>query len=704
MKEIKAVLFDLDGVIVDTAVYHYQAWKKLADREGLSFDETVNERLKGVSRRESLEIILHTNGRSCSEEEKVRLMEDKNTFYVEMLSHLTAEDILPGIMAFLGWLKEAGLRTAVCSVSKNTGTILKNLELEQWFDVVITGNDIKNSKPDPEVFLLAMNRLGLGCDDCLVIEDSAAGIQAAAACGMRSIGIGKKESFKEASLVVETTEKLTPSLLKRLEKRPNIVIFNPDQFRCDALHHMGNRASITPNLDRMSKEDGVSFSNAYTQNPVCTPSRCSFMTGLYPHVNGHRTIFSMVRPDEITLLQSLKENGYFVWWGGKNDLISADRGFDMACHVHHKAKKPIRDYFQKEQSWRGPADGDNYYSFYRGEIPPCDEESYNDKDWAHIDGAVEFLHSYDKDGETGPFCLYLPLGFPHPPYRAEEPFFSSIDRDNLEPRVPVSDDPNMPKILQGIRENQHLEGWSEERWKELRATYLAMVSRIDYQYGLLVQALKEAGVYDDTMIFVFSDHGDFTGDYGLVEKNQNTFQDCLTNVPFLMKPPAWMEVKTGINEELVELVDFYATAMEAAGIKPPHTHFGNSLLPVLAGEAGKREFVFCEGGRNPEETHTREAESTVNTKPTGLYWPRISIQLADGPEHGKAAMFRSQGYKYVKRLYETDEFYDLQKDPKELHNAIFDEEYQDMIREFKNKALDFYMRTCDVVKLKPDRR
>lgn len=699
-KEIKAVLFDLDGVIVDTAQYHYLAWKEIADREQIPFDETLNEKLKGVSRRKSLNVMLEGSKKKYSEAEKIQLMNEKNENYQKLLQSLGEEDILPGIREFIGELQKKKIRMAICSASRNTAFILEKIKLRECFEVVVTGNDISRSKPDPQVFLLAAERMEMEPECCVVIEDSQAGIQAAKSCHMRSIGIGKTDTLSEADLILNNTSGLSWDKICLLTKRPNIVIFNPDQFRADALGHMGNPASITPNLDGLA-EEGVSFRHAFVQNPVCTPSRCSFMTGLYPHVNGHRTIFSMVRPDEITLLQSLKEDGYFVWWGGKNDLISADRGFDQVCNEHHTESKPIRDVFQKDQSWRGPMDGDNYYSFYRGEIEPCTEESYNDKDWAHIDGAIEYLEQYD--GEK-PFCIYLPLGFPHPPYRCEEPFFSSIDRNELKPRIPVPDDSKLPKILEEIREKQGLQGWTEERWNELRATYLAMVSRIDFQYGLLVQALKDAGVYDDTMIFVFSDHGDFTGDYGLVEKNQNTFQDCLTNVPFLVKPPKWMEISGGFREDLVELIDFYATVQDVTGFPERHTQFGHSLLPVLRGASGKREFVFCEGGRTMEEQHTKEAESKINTVPTGLYWPRISIQMADGPEHGKAAMFRTQRYKYVKRLYELDELYDLEKDPNEEHNIIEKMEYQDIVRQMKEKALDFYMKTCDIVKLTPDKR
>jgi arylsulfatase A-like enzyme len=116
-----------------------------------------------------------------------------------------------------------------------------------------------------------------------------------------------------------------------MARKPDILIFNPDQFRADALAHLGCEGSVTPCLDQTAKTDGVSFSNAYCQNPVCTPSRCSFMTGWYPHVHGHRTMHYMLHPDEPMLLRTLKENGYFVWWGGKNDVIPGQFGYEAFC-------------------------------------------------------------------------------------------------------------------------------------------------------------------------------------------------------------------------------------------------------------------------------------------------------------------------------------------------------------------------------------
>ena len=195
-----------------------------------------------------------------------------------------------------------------------------------------------------------------------------------------------------------------------------------------------------------------------------------------------------------------------------------------------------------------------------------------------------------------------------------------------------------PSLLKGIQRKAGLQGWTEERWTELRATYYGMCARVDHQFGLLMEALREAGIYDDTAVFVFSDHGDFTGDYGLVEKTQNTFEDCLSRVPFVIKPPAWAPVQPRVSEALVELIDFPATVEALTGIEPQHTHFGRSLLPVLAGETDEhRDAVFCEGGRLHGEVHCMELESTQyqDTERALLAAPGLAAAGGAGAHQGR---------------------------------------------------------------------
>ena len=201
--------------------------------------------------------------------------------------------------------------------------------------------------------------------------------------------------------------------------------------------------------------------------------------------------------------------------------------------------------------------------------------------------------------------------------------------------------------------------------------------------------------------FFFSDHGDFTGDYGLVEKTQNTFQDCLTRVPLLVKPPRGTPVKPRVSDALVELTDFPATVYDVTGIDPGHDHFGRSLLPLLRGETDEhRDAVFCEGGRRGGERQCMELESWESEE--NLYWPRLRLQMLEGPAHTKAAMCRTAEHKYVRRYYEQDELYDLQADPGETRNLVDDPAYREILAALKERMLDWYVETSDVVPRQTD--
>ncbi|MBP7935298.1 MAG: beta-phosphoglucomutase [Phycisphaerae bacterium] len=210
---IRGVIFDLDGVLLTTDELHYQAWKQMADQEGIYFDRTINHRLRGVSRMESLEILLERASRAYTPEEKSALASCKNHLYRELLQTLTTADVLPGVQALLAELRRRGIRVAVASSSKNAPLILSRVGLEGAFDAVANGNDIIHSKPHPEVFLLAAQRLGLLPGECLVVEDAAAGIEAGRRAGMAVFGIGTPETLPNverlaASLADTTAEGL----------------------------------------------------------------------------------------------------------------------------------------------------------------------------------------------------------------------------------------------------------------------------------------------------------------------------------------------------------------------------------------------------------------------------------------------------------------------------------------------------------------
>jgi len=213
---IKACLFDLDGVIVDTAKYHFMAWKELAAELGFEFTIDHNERLKGVSKMTSLDILLEVGGITLSEERKLKLADQKNRHYVSFIEKMTPNEILPGVVAFLNELKAAGIKTAIGSASKNTPMILDRLNLTLYFDVVIDGNKVSKAKPDPEVFLKGAEALEIDPADCLVFEDAAAGIDAAHNGGMECVGIGHPENLKNARWVIPGFQNFGIENLKQL--------------------------------------------------------------------------------------------------------------------------------------------------------------------------------------------------------------------------------------------------------------------------------------------------------------------------------------------------------------------------------------------------------------------------------------------------------------------------------------------------------
>lgn len=216
---LKGVVFDLDGVITDTAHYHYLAWKKTAESIGIEFDEAFNENLKGVSRIDSLLLILKKDGREndFTEEQIETLAAEKNEFYVSLLQEITPADILPGIKELIVDLKKQNLKCAIASVSKNARTVLNALEMEQAFDYIVDAAKITKSKPDPEIFVEACRGLGLETAEVVGIEDAQAGIEAINAAGIVSVGVGS--GLRDADMTVKNTGLLDLRILEILHSK-----------------------------------------------------------------------------------------------------------------------------------------------------------------------------------------------------------------------------------------------------------------------------------------------------------------------------------------------------------------------------------------------------------------------------------------------------------------------------------------------------
>jgi beta-phosphoglucomutase len=214
--KIKALIFDLDGVLTDTAEYHYRGWKRLADDEGIPFTREDNEALRGIARRASLMIVL--KGRTYPEEKIQEMMERKNNYYLEFIREITPRDLLPGSRELLEEIRAAGLKSALGSASKNAGEVLDRLGIRSLLDAVSDGYSVERQKPAPDLFLHAAAQLGLPPAVCVVVEDAAAGVEAALAGGFRTIGIGPRERVGQAELVIPSLEgQKLAEILKALE-------------------------------------------------------------------------------------------------------------------------------------------------------------------------------------------------------------------------------------------------------------------------------------------------------------------------------------------------------------------------------------------------------------------------------------------------------------------------------------------------------
>ncbi len=472
-------------------------------------------------------------------------------------------------------------------------------------------------------------------------------------------------------------------------KRPNVVLFVTDQWRAKDTGHCGNSAIESPHIDRLASE-GAGFRRCFVQNPVSTPSRASMASGWYCHVNGHRTMHHMLRQHEPNMLRYFKEAGYHVWWGGKNDMI-AEEAIADSCHDRVVGTGGRETH--NTSPWKL---GDRlYHTFLWGEVPESYGMSLSDE--YVTEEAVKFI----KHPPAEPYFMLVNQTYPHPPYAVPEPYFSMYDRSAVPfpIRAPAGFS-GKPSILEMIHTRMRMDEITEDELREIVAIYYGMITKTDRNLGSIVATLKGSDAWDSTIVVATSDHGDFVGDYLLAEKTQNTFEDVLVNVPFAIRAPG-CDPLPAPSDALVEMVDLLPTLAEACGIELGHTHFGRSLLPLLRGEAADhREYVFSEGGALRTEVHTHETDRPKEN----IYWSRPALQFTQPEVHGKAVMIRSKEWKYVRRLYDTDELYDLRNDPDEVNNLIDDPSLAAVRDQLVAAMADWFIETGDEVPWRWDLR
>lgn len=461
----------------------------------------------------------------------------------------------------------------------------------------------------------------------------------------------------------------------------NVIYFNPDQMRADFLGCYGHPLARTPNLDRLAAA-GTRFEQCHVQHTVCTPSRCSFMTGWYPHVRGHRTLWYPLQQDEPNTLKYLKQAGYETHWIGKNDLLSPDSFKDSvtAVHVAERGATGDRGIFRPDEP--------GYWSFLYGPAPA------HNTDWNSVTKALEFLRSR-KPGDP-PFMLYLPIVFPHCPFTCPQPWYDMYDPDALPPMRPA-DLEGKPVFHRLIREFRKLDKLDDRTFRKLRAVYLGMISYVDAMLGRLLDTLDETHLADDTAVFCFSDHGEWAGDYGLVEKWQCGLDDCLTRVPMIVRVPG--AARGHVVTEPIECFDIVPTTLELAGVTCRHTHFAQSMLPQLKGAAGDPDrAIYAEGGYDPTEMHCHEGTLTdVGANTDHIYYPKGLLQQRHPASSVRCTMMRTQTHKLIVRPGDVSELYDLAVDPQELRNVHGRSSHAAIQQQLERRMLDWYVHTSDVV-------
>ncbi|WPJ95159.1 sulfatase-like hydrolase/transferase [Coraliomargarita algicola] len=461
----------------------------------------------------------------------------------------------------------------------------------------------------------------------------------------------------------------------------NFIYFNPDQLRADFLGCYGHPMAQTPNMDRLAAE-GTRFDQCHVQHSVCTPSRCSFMTGWYPHVRGHRTLWHPLQKDEPNTLKYLKQHGYDVQWFGKNDLLSQD-SFEQSVnglHFPELGSQGSRDIFPKQDP--------RYWSFLYG---PGDGHTH---DWNLTERAITYLRN--RKPEDPPFMLNMALAFPHPPFECPQPWYDMYDPDELPPMRPA-DLENKPCFHRLLREYSQWDQLDDATFRKARAVYLGMISYVDTMLGNLLNALEETGHAENTTVILFSDHGEWAGDYGLIEKWQGALDDCLTRVPMIVRTPGG--VQGHVVKELIECFDIHPTTLELAKIPLQHTQFAISMCDQLQGQAGDpNRAVFAEGGYDPHEPHCFEGSmQDVGADPEGIYANKGRLQQDVVEASARSTMIRTQTHKLIFRRGDISELYDLQTDSNELNNLYGRTEHQAVQQSLEFQLLNWYQRTSDVV-------
>lgn len=482
---------------------------------------------------------------------------------------------------------------------------------------------------------------------------------------------------------------------------PNLIILCSDEMRGDCLAANGTNPDIkTPHLDALAAR-GVNFRRHFTTFPKCVPARVSLMTGRYCHTDGYRNIFQHLPANRPDLLSSLLQQGYQASVFGKNHcwehifeashkpptLLPGQKGLAID---HHSWTEQFRDLFDKHKKLShesSPTPG--------GAVPMPLEDGFqylgcHDPHWsdeAYVEQAVRFLTEV-RDKER-PFFLQVNIEAPHPKYAVPEPYFSMYPRDKIQ-AYPNALPWHAPLSLTRQREIRTGMDAPAVALREVQATYYGMISRVDDQMGRILAAIEREKLFENSIVILWSDHGDFAGQYGLVEKWDTTFADCLLHVPFVLAAPGLPAGK--VVDCLSDHTDIAPTLCELLDLAPLPGMHGHSLLPTISGKP-VRKAVFADGGHEEEMWARFNHQPRMNDigKPR---WDSKQETYRQAPEAmARAKMCRTEDYKLVMRQTGDHELYQIKKDPWEQYNRWGEEKFAPAVLELQQLLIDWCLRT-----------
>jgi choline-sulfatase len=482
----------------------------------------------------------------------------------------------------------------------------------------------------------------------------------------------------------------------------NVIILCTDEMRGDCLAANGRNPDIrTPHMDALAAR-GVNFSRHFTTFPKCTPARISLMTGRYCHTDGYRTISQHLPHGTPDLLSVLRARGYQAALFGKNhcwehlleathdppELAPGQSGLAADCHSW---TPPFRARYHQRRAEAqaapkppgGPTCLEDGLGFVSNHMLHWADEVYAEQ-------AIEYLTRV-RD-RSRPFFLQVNIEAPHPKYAVEEPYFSMYDRDAIQP-WPAGLPRNAPLPLAKQRE---IRTAPESTLRAIQTTYMGMVTKVDALMGRIVAAIEAERLFEDSIVLLWSDHGDFAGQYGLPEKWDTVFSDCLLHVPFALVAPGLPRGTT--VEALTDHTDIAPTLCEVLGIPPLPGMHGRSLLPVLGG-APSRDAVFADGGHEDDMLRRfsfydgrDRPEPTESGLPTVGGGKQETYRLHPDTM-ARAKMVRTARHKMVVRLRGGNELYDLSADPWEMDNRWGAPAVADVTRDLQQKLLEWCLET-----------